>query len=213
MDQSEPAPALSAQQLLDAISGPAYLVDADGRILLIGQQHWNAHVGGASVQPDPGALVGRNLFEFIAGGPVQAVYRRILARLREHPAHPWQLNYRCDSPGVLRELRMTVSAVPGAQPVYLFSSQVLREEQRPPMSIFDQERRSGSAPDATAPILLICSLCNRVKGRTGDDCDPSNWIEPELYYRDGGSPHVSLSHGLCPGCYADIMALERQTSG
>ncbi len=196
----------TAQQLLDAIWGPAYLVDHAGRILLVGQRHWHSHVGNAPGQPDPKSLIGRNLFEFISGGDVQALYRQILARIRSDPEHVWELDYRCDSPGMMRALRMTVSAVTGAEPgSALFSSQVLREGQRPPLSIFEYDK-AVSLTDPSVPLLVICSICHRVLAQPGHEDDVASWVEPEEYYRTGGSPHVSLSHGLGPACYAQFMA-------
>jgi hypothetical protein len=156
---------LTAQQLLDAIWGPAYLVDPAGNILLVGQRHWHAHVGSAPGQPDPKSLIGRNLFEFISGGEVQAIYRQILARIRTDPEHVWELDYRCDSPGMMRALRMTVSAVAGADAgSALFSSQILRERQRPPLSIF--EIRQGAGPDA-GPIGAVAGDLQHVPPRSG----------------------------------------------
>ena len=198
---------LTAQQLRDAIWGPTYLVDQTGEILLVGLRHWNSHVGDAPGQPDPRGLIGRNLFEFISGGDVQALYRQILVRIREDPNHVWELDYRCDSPGMLRALRMTVSAVAGAETGgALFSSQILREGQRPPLSIFEYDKSLASLQDPSAPLLVICSMCHRVLTKPGHEHDAANWIEPEQYYRSGGSAHVTLSHGLCPVCYAAFMS-------
>ena len=124
---------------------------------------------------------------------------------RKDPTHAWEMDYRCDTPGMRRELRMTVSSVPGTEPSFLFCSQVLREGQRPPISIFDYQRALDFMHDPTVPIVLICSICHRLKAREGDEFDSSTWIEPEEYYRSGGDSRVSLSHGLCPSCYADFM--------
>jgi hypothetical protein len=198
---------LTAQQLLDAIWGPTYLVDHTGSILLVGRRHWSRHVGNAPGQPDPQSLIGRNLFEFISGGDVQALYRQILERIRSDPEHVWELDYRCDSPGMRRELRMTVSAVTDAPVGHaLFSSQVLREGQRPPLSIFEYDKALAALRDPAVPLLMICSMCHRVLAKPGHENDAANWVEPEQYYRTGGSAHVSLSHGLCPVCYSKFMA-------
>lgn len=197
----------TAQQLLDAIWGPAYLVDPAGEILLVGQKHWGAQVGNAPGQPDPKSLVGRNLFDFVSGREVQALYRQILARIHSDPDHVCELDYRCDSPGRRRELRMTVTAVSGMEAgSALFCSQVFREGQRPPLSIFEYDKALARMNDPSVPLLVICSMCHRVLANPGHDRDAASWVEPEQYYRAGGSAQVSLSHGLCPVCYAEFMA-------
>lgn len=70
--------------------------------------------------------------------------------------------------------------------------------------------------DPSVPLLVICSMCHRVLAQPGHEHDTASWVEPEEYYRTGGSAHVSLSHGLCPVCYAEFMAeaglSERQPS-
>jgi hypothetical protein len=196
---------LSAQQVLDAISGPAYVVDEDAYIRLIGRPHWNAQVPDSPRRIDPQAIIDRNLFEFIQGEEVRQLYRRIMARLAEDPTQTADLAYRCDSPGMKREFRLTVSRVTAPARGYLFTSQVLSQSQRPPMPLFDYQALAALVGDPSPPVLVICSICHRVKARPGDDQDILNWIEPEQYYREGGSSHVSLSHGLCPGCYSQYL--------
>jgi hypothetical protein len=54
--------------------------------------------------------------------------------------------------------------------------------------------------DPSVPLLVICSMCHRVLAQPGHEHDTASWVEPEEYYRTGGSAHVSMSHGLCPVC-------------
>jgi len=197
---------LTAQQVIDAINGPAYLVDDDAHFVLVGRPHWSAQVADAPGQPEAGSLIGRSLFEYIRGEEVQQLYRRILMSLRADPKHAVELLYRCDSPGMMRAFRMTISAVVDAGTrSFLFSSQVMNQAQRPPLPLFDYQGLAGLFGDPAAPLLAICSLCHRVKGRAGDEDDILTWIEPEQYYQEGGTSHVSLTHGLCPGCYMETM--------
>jgi hypothetical protein len=198
---------LSAQQVLDGICGPAYVLDEAARFLLVGRPYWRLQVDDAPGQIEPGDLIGRNLFDFIQGDDVRDLYLRVLARLRAKASAPVQLIYRCDSPGMMREFRMTASVVAdGDSRGYLFTSQQIRHGQRPPLPLFDYQALAAFLHDPTAPILTICSMCHRVKSRAGDEDDPRSWVEPEQYYREGGSSHVSLSHGLCPACYVQFIA-------
>jgi hypothetical protein len=207
------AATFSAQQLLDAISGPAYLVDEEACFLLVGRPHWNAQVTDAPRRISPEALIGRSLFDFIQGDDVRRLYHKILAHLALHPTETIELAYRCDSPGMMRQFRMTVSAVAAPTPNYLFMSQILRQSQRPPLPLFDYQALDSLVGDPTAPVLTICSICHRVKGRSGSNEDVLAWIEPEQYYREGGSSHISLSHGLCPACYKQYLVDVGLTDG
>lgn len=195
---------LTAQHILDASYGPAYLVDEAGRIMLVGQRHWNAHVGNAPGQPDPGSLPGRNLFEFICGAEVQALYRRAIARLCAGREQVIELDYRCDSPDLKRALRMTATAVPGAEANFiLFFSRILSQAQRPRLSLFEYGKLVSSTDDR--PVLMICSMCHRILTKIESQHEALRWLEPEEYYRAGGTGDVSLSHGLCPSCFVASM--------
>jgi len=192
--------------LLDAMEGIAYVVRHDGLILGYGRPHWNrfaAENDGAGLL-EPEAVVGRNLFDAIAGPEVRARYRGwIDAVLKNRPGEPATLTTRCDSPTAKRELRLSISRIADAPvPAVLFQSMVMAVESRPPLNIYDFEalRRALQArPDL--PVVTLCSFCQRLRWPPGArDPARTEWIEAELYYARGGRSEVAVSHGLCEDC-------------
>ena len=85
---------LDVQQLLDAVEGVAYAVDREGVILACSRRQWDAFLVRNS-GPDAlraGTIVGRNLFDFIAGGDVAGRYRSWLRSLAAR--RPWAADLR-----------------------------------------------------------------------------------------------------------------------
>ena len=104
---------VSWRNLLDSLAGVAYLVDGGGCILAIGPTHWRRFAkenGGAAIA-DETAVIGRNLFDFIAGSEVADSYRQIIERLRADPTRAFQVPIRCDAPATRRDVQMLISAV------------------------------------------------------------------------------------------------------
>ena len=70
---------LTAQALLDALDGIAYIVDEDGRIVAVGRNGWDDFAranGGEAIAGS--SVIGRSLFEFVAGPEVQEHLRGYL---------------------------------------------------------------------------------------------------------------------------------------
>ena len=208
---------LAAQDLLDAFGGPAYVVDPDARFLLVGRRHWRHQVRDAAPfgpGSEPERLIGESLFTYISGEDVRELYRRVLDRLRRSPDQPVEFVYRCDSPGRRRELRMAASAVLKPElSGFLFVSSIVSEQERPPLALFEYRSGDPGAPEHDLPVLAICSMCHRVNAGGADHRDPSAWTDPEDYYHAGGTSRVSLSHGLCPGCYRRWIVAEEAGTG
>lgn len=182
------------EPLLAAVDGAAYVVDAAGVIVAVGRSNWDAfadqHRGPLACE-----VVNRPLWSFIAGGEVQATYTRILKAVIG-AGRSVAFEHRCDDPDTRRSMRMAVTRLrlKDQPPLALFQSVELQRTQRPRMGLFEFGQ---AGPDA--PIVKLCSFCQRVQraeaGRQG------TWVAPEVYYRQGGSQDVRLSHGICPTCY------------
>src|SRR3954451_16384966 len=100
------------EELLDAVDGIAYAVDAEHRIVAVGRRRWNRFAtenGAPELRADH--VIGRNLFEFVSGSGVKQAYRDLAARVVAS-GEPVVVNTRVDSPGVLRELRLSVVPLP-----------------------------------------------------------------------------------------------------
>lgn len=194
--------------LLEAMDGIAYVTRPDGRILAYGRRRWDefAAANGGEALLDPMAVIGRNLFDCIAGEPVKHAYRQwIDAVLQAEANHPATFAYRCDAPSARRELRMAISRVEvgaGAEPAVLFQSVVLDATARPPLNIYDVEALVRDARSRLAlPMVTMCSFCQRLRWPPGtSDNGPAEWVEAEMYYARGGQSDVAVSHGICQDC-------------
>ncbi len=201
--------ALSYQDILDSIDGVAYLVGDDDRIVACGRDRWGrfARVNGAPNIADPKSVIGRDLFDFIAGEEVKDAYRWHLDSLRELRAAEIVFPFRCDSPAVRRDMRMAISRVydENALHGFLFSSITLGEQERPPVNIYDfiAVAAESLGREGVTPICM-CSFCQRVRwnpaGLATTTRVEDSWIEPEAYYRQGGPAAPRIVHGVCPDC-------------
>ena len=199
---------VSWRKLLDSLAGVAYLVEADGEILAVGSTHWQRFAkanGGAGIA-DEATVVGRNLFDFIAGGDVVEGYRRLIDRLKADPTRAIHLPFRCDAPNIRREAQMLVSAVPnGGGRAFLFQCLPLREVKRPPVDLLDHTsavRLPG--PTARRSTVTICSYCLNVRPHDRSGFRQSLWIEQEVFQRFSKGQRVTVHHGVCPHCQAAV---------
>jgi len=172
----------------------------------VGWRNWNSFWtknGGAA---DTAKVVGRDITEFFAGGVVRDTYRKLLLQITERKRHQIQTDYRCDSPTLRRSMRLTVTPVQsGPEPAFLlYQSIELSVEQRPAIPLFGARAVGSNYPDA----LKICSICAKVQWPMGSKDPAAEWIEPQQYYRRGGSDVILLSHGFCWPCYEVFMAEE-----
>ena len=187
-------------RLLDALEGVAYVVDCDGAIVALGEHNWRSFAasGNAADILAPGAVIGRNIYEFITGDDVRAYYRERLRRLSFEQGTGMATRIRCDAPSVKRELRLSVmpiwieSSVRG----FLFQSIVMNETVRPPIDLFDFQARARTTMDDMRPIVRMCSICQRLESPSANGV----WVEAAEYYQRGGEADVRLSHGICQTC-------------
>jgi len=191
-----------ANLLLNAMSGITYIASRAGLLLAIGERRWNEFSRENSGQhSDAQTLLGRNLFDFIKGESVKAIYQSSHATLIEDAKAKISFEYRCDAPHIERRMLMSISPIQhdGDETAILYQSQVLDERVRVPMMIYSSDncRRSHNVEDHTS----ICDFCSKIAWPVGSAQINQDWISAAAYYRRGGSAQVRLSHGICPACF------------
>lgn len=163
-----------------------YRIDSAGHIVSI-EGPWDAF----AEENDAPALaarvvLGRPLFDFIAGVDVRHIYDLLIRRVRS--GRTIEVPFRCDAPAARRWLRLSMAP---AGDLIEFRSSTLDVRSRPPQALLASARRRS------AELLLICSWCKQVELREG-------WREIEeavqtLALLDGAAM-PGLTHGLCPAC-------------
>jgi len=201
----------SADDILNALSGLAYVTSRSGEILALGRRNWDAFAsenGGQEIVSSN--LLGRNVFDFIRGNDVRAVYQSSHATLLEDDRAKVSFEYRCDAPDVERRMLMSISSVACGddKAAILYQSQILEERVRVPMKLSPPEnyKHAYGVENQTS----ICSFCAKVAWPVGAETASQDWISGEAYYAKGGSSRVGLRHGICPGCFDKSQNLWRE---
>lgn len=195
----------NAVGLLDSMQGICYVTDLDYAVVAVGQRHWNAFArrNNGEYLLDGRGVVGRSLLSFISGDAVRQTWCRAFDAVRSGKRRFVQILTRCDSPGVRRELVVTITPILAAGEIsqILIQSLAVAEQARPRMGLYDfMAINARAAGTADLPILGMCSYCQRVRHPAGSIDGEGEWMIAEDYYRFGGSAAVRISHGICPAC-------------
>lgn len=184
-------------EALEALDGVVYWTDVNG-VIQGGSPSWNEF---ALANAAPGlrleTVVGRPMEDFICGEDVRRIYRELRRAVVEERRKRLTFEYRCDAPGVRREMRMSMGPLRRDGAVYgvLYQSQITYERARPPINLLrlekalDQQRLDG------APTVRVCAFCHAVELPAG-----MRWVAVEDYYRLGGPEEARLNHAVCPAC-------------
>jgi hypothetical protein len=145
---------------------------------------------------EAGTSLGRSLWDYVAGHEMVKLQRLLVRRIRDDVGDV-ELPFRCDSPGVRREMNIRIVARPGGR-VVLFSARMRSEEAWDlPQWLLDPATPRGD------DVLEMCGWCDRFEV-------DGEWVEVEEAARLLGlfsRPELpALSHGICPDCNAMLLA-------
>jgi hypothetical protein len=139
------------------------------------------------------SVVGRPLFDFIAGEETQRIYQWLLTRVRALDA-PILVPFRCDSPDMRRRMRLEIG--PLRNRGVEFRGVFLASDFRPYLRLLARNvPRSGA-------LVVSCSFCLRVRLLDGA------WIEAEdAVVRMGlltREETPRLAYAVCPACNTSL---------
>ena len=134
---------------------------------------------------DRNNVVGRSLWEFVAGERVRAIYLKLLQRVRRH-GESLIVPFRCDSPNCRRDMQLSLR--PRAHGEVLFASQMIRSLPRETLTMpfISLGQASDSRP--------MCSFCLRIL-QVGQ-----GWLELDEIAGHVAASGAKLEHGVCPKC-------------
>jgi hypothetical protein len=178
---------MSAQTLSYAIDDQDHLIKVDqGYYSFAEENGWS----------EANTSLGRSLWDYVAGHEMKKLQRLLIRRIRDEVGDV-ELPFRCDGPGVRREMNIRIVARPGGR-VVLFSARLRSEQVRDlPQLLFDPQ-----AP-RSEETLTMCGWCDRfeVEGEWIEVEEAAGRLElfncPEL---------PGLSHGICPDCNQMLLA-------
>ncbi len=197
---------LDVQRLVDSMDGIVYVLDQKAHVVTVGATNWNAFAtanGGAYLR-DGGGVIGRSIYDFISGDLVRKAYEQCFDGLLSRRFRHAHIETRCDSPGMMRLLRLSVMPIlrEGRVEYLLIQSIPIVERIRPYMDLFDfAALRVKKSIYHDLPILTMCSYCQCVRYPPGSQDGEGEWTTAEEYYRRGGETDICISHGLCEPCF------------
>lgn len=195
------------EDLLQAISGVAYVVDRDGIILGFSRGPFLPERGGLSSPQHYDHAIGTSLFSIVQGDEVRNGYRVLHQAVCSGGGEALGFTYRCDAPDIERRMYMSLSRIAhaSATTAVLYQSIVISETPRPSMPLFAFEARGTGRSVAADRIVSLCSYCQRVAAPVAEAAAEEEWIEAVEFYRRGGRSDVFVSHGICDACFVRIV--------
>jgi hypothetical protein len=172
----------------------SYAIDEHDHLVKVDQGYYSfAEENGWE---EAGTSLGRSLWDYVAGEDLRKVQRLLLRRIRDEVGDV-ELPFRCDGPGMRREMEIRILAHPGGRAV-LFSARLRSEEKRDvPQPLLDPVAPRGS------DTLSMCGWCDRFEV-------DGEWVEVEEAARRLGlfeRPELpALTHGICPDCNELLLA-------
>lgn len=184
--------------IIECLPGITYIVDLEGRVIFYGSRAWEkfAEENNAHDLTKTENVIGKSLFDFIDGEEMKQTYQLYHRLLLSKKLDKINFFCSCDSPETVRDIFLSVCplVIKSKMVGFVYYSLTIREELRPPIGLLVQTKADD------LPLIKMCSFCKRIAHK---DLDGSLiWITAETYYNLGGQERVSLSHGICPDCYA-----------
>ena len=173
-----------------------YIIDRDDQITYVSEDWWFfAEENEAGPDCYPPQLLGRTLWDFIAGEETRQLYRIMINKARSERKSV-QIPIRCDSPELRREIMISLKSVGNGHIEFL--CRTMQVETREPVDLL---RRDVKRADST---IRICSFCKKIATPSGEWIDTELAIQRLALFIDTSLPQ--LSHGLCPSCHTAALA-------
>jgi len=141
-------------------------------------------------------VVGNSIFNFISGPEVVTLYQALFSSVRKQQ-RPLSFAFRCDAPARLRRMMLYISPLP--EHGLVVTTELLRESSRDLVSLLERDAERSEEQ------LDICCICSKVRS------DRDEWvpIEEESARRNllERLAIPRLSHGYCPPCLEEQLAL------
>ncbi len=169
-----------------------YELDAEDRLVAVCRQ-WDSFAReNAPADAVAATVLGRPLWNFVAGFPAEPLLRRLVRDARA-AAGPVEAPFRCEASALERHMLLRADVLDGGR---------IRITTR----LVGEAARVTPAADGDGPaggeLIRMCSWCSRIR------LDDGGWMElPDAVARLGlfcGAEIAPISHGMCARCVAEM---------
>ncbi|MBD3382426.1 MAG: hypothetical protein GF404_09545 [candidate division Zixibacteria bacterium] len=133
-------------------------------------------------------VIGKPLLHYISDSSTRHIYEMLILKARKHDRQI-EFDFRCDSPGLRRYMRMQM--VPEKDEMIRFDSSIVRTQERTPLKVLEM-----SLP-RTDQMIVMCGWCKDIR-------DNGHWFSLEeaverfdLLKQD---ELPQISHSICEKC-------------
>lgn len=159
-----------------------YLLNPENLIIEINQE-WDMFASeneGLNISKDD--VVGRSILDFVSGKTTKQYWAEMFDRVRLAKA-PVDLDYRCDSPSVMRWMGMKLQSLNNGD--LRISNETYAIKNRPHPIHFELATQRGK------DTFIRCSVCNKLKHKGA-------WIEPDDLAAKHQISKFIVTYGVCP---------------
>jgi hypothetical protein len=164
-----------------------YAIDETDRLVAASEAYYD--FAGQNEFPGAHLCVGRPLWDCVSDSTTRLVQKSLVRRVRRS-GRTLTLPFRCDGPGVRRELTLAIGRRRETSWIQ-FSAATVSEEQRPPQALLDLGQARG---DQT---ITMCSWCDRFMVER-------LWVEIEQAVSrlglTSGTALPRITYALCDSC-------------
>lgn len=169
-------------------SSCTYHIDATDRITFVDDAWSKFARENQAPELDSSRVVGKEIWSFIAGPTVQAIYQAMFDHVRVRKTE-LVVPFRCDSPGIVRQMELVMR--PRGRGGIEFEGRMLSTGPTHNVVLFDRHVRR------TRRTIRICSFCRRV-------APLGRWLEASdavsRYEILSGEAQPTLSEQICASC-------------
>ena len=179
----------------------SYTLDAHDRIVAVNAE-WEAFARENGAPTLPERVIGTTLWQYLADVDTRYHYAQLFWHARAY-GETIRLPYRCDAPGLVREMEMEI--IPYADGRLELRTSMRRQRARAPAPLLDADVLRSEE------LIIMCGWCKRVElGGAWYDIDELRAQDP----RFETELLPSVSHGMCDDCQAmTLVKLSQLTTG
>jgi len=131
----------------------SYIIDSQNQVIAVNRNWTDFARENQAEALNSDAVLGRPLFNFIAGDETRHLYTMIIERVRR-TGQTLLVPFRCDAPSLRRFMQLIITPLENVQ--LQFSGELLREEPRDPVALLD------TGIERSKQFLTICSWCKQI---------------------------------------------------